>query len=98
MQAGLDQECIHGRGVGKAGLLYFRLGLHHLAARATDVRPCVAPMDHPIYGTIQNNRVGIEQQDILALGYADALIIRHSEATVCIVSDERDIGEFLRDH
>lgn len=92
------QKQIQQRGEHKAGRLKGVIRIQHFAAHHSGLGVLVGKGNGFLNRAVQNNRIGIEQQDIAAFGDPHALIIGRGKTSVFRVFDEDNLRKFGLDH
>ena len=85
-------------GVGKTGALDYAGAFQHLATDTADIGVVRQPPQHRIDCSLQDDRVRVQQQQSLALGGPNPLIVCPCEAEIVIIGDQHHVGKLGRDH
>jgi hypothetical protein len=86
------------RNTPAAGKLQRAILVQHSAAGDADIGIGVHELHHPVDRAILDERVRVQEQDVVRPALADRLVVGPGEADVVLVLDEVNVGEALLEH
>ena len=97
-QAQFDDGLIDRPRIGKAGALDDPWPLQHLTADTAHPRMLPKPCQHGVDRPVQNDRIGVQQQQVRPPRDCQPLIVRRRKAAVVAIRDQHDVRKGCPHH